>query len=65
MPTPQSHCIPAPETAPDDGTLNILDFLTFQLLWQANDPAADCNEHTAFDITDFTCYQQRFAAGCP
>jgi hypothetical protein len=47
-----------------DGNLNILDFVAFQLLWQADDPAADCDANAAFNILDFVCFQQLFQAGC-
>ena len=49
----------------DDGDLNILDFVAFQNLWQANDASADCNDDGAFNILDFVCYQNLFQAGCP
>jgi len=47
-----------------DGNLNILDFVTFQLLWQAQDPAADCDANAEFNIVDFVCFQQLFVEGC-
>jgi hypothetical protein len=48
-----------------DGGLNVLDFVAFQLLWQAHDPAADCDANAEFNVLDFVCYQQLFIAGCP
>jgi hypothetical protein len=48
-----------------DGTLDILDFIAFQGLWQGNDPAADCDGSGSFDILDFICFQALFQAGCP
>lgn len=49
----------------DDAVLNILDFVTFQLAWQAQNPIADCDANQTFNILDFTCFQQLFQAGCP
>lgn len=48
-----------------DGMLNILDFVAFQLLWQAHDAAADCDADGAHSIVDFICFQHRFQEGCP
>ena len=48
-----------------DGLLNILDFVAFQTLFQAGDPAADVNGDGALNILDFVAYQQLFQAGCP
>ena len=47
-----------------DGELNILDFVTFQLLWQGSDAAADCDANGVLDQLDFVCFQQLFAEGC-
>lgn len=47
-----------------DGVLNVLDFVAFQLSWQAQDPGADCDANGAFDVLDFVCFQQAFVAGC-
>ena len=47
-----------------DFRLDILDFVTFQLLWQAADPAADCNGDGFFDTLDFVCFQELFQQGC-
>jgi len=47
-----------------DGSLNILDFVAFQTLFQNGEPDADCNTDGAFNILDFTCYQALFQAGC-
>jgi len=49
----------------EDGTLNILDFVCFQTLFQAGDPDADCNDDGALNILDFVCFQAVFQAGCP
>jgi hypothetical protein len=47
-----------------DGDLNILDFVAFQGLFVAGDPAADCDGNGALNILDFVCFQGLFAAGC-
>jgi hypothetical protein len=47
-----------------DGALNVLDFVAFQLLWQAEDPGADCDRNGTFDVIDFICFQSLFVAGC-
>lgn len=47
-----------------DGTLNVLDFVSFQLAWQAMDERADCDGNGAFDLLDFVCFQGVFDAGC-
>jgi len=47
-----------------DGSLDILDFISFQLAWQAEEPIADCDANEAFDVLDFVCYQQAFQRGC-
>jgi hypothetical protein len=48
-----------------DGAVDVLDFVAFQELWQAQDPGADCDVSGSFDILDFVCYQNLFQAGCP
>ena len=48
-----------------DGNINVLDFVAFQLLWQAGDPGADCDANAEFNVVDFVCYQQLFVDGCP
>lgn len=47
-----------------DGNLDVLDFVTFQQLWQSGQVAADCDGDGGFTILDFICYQQLFVAGC-
>ena len=47
-----------------DGNLNVLDFVAFQLLWQAQDPGADCDANAEFNVLDFVCFQQLFVEGC-
>jgi len=48
-----------------DGKLDILDFIAFQELFAANDPAADCTADGTLDVLDFICFQAQFQAGCP
>lgn len=48
-----------------DGSLDILDFVAFQIAFVAGDPAADCDTNGSFNILDFVCFQQLFQAGCP
>jgi len=48
-----------------DGVLNVLDFVAFQLAWQAQEPIADCDGNGAFDVLDFVCFQLLFVEGCP
>jgi len=47
-----------------DGMLNIVDFVCFQGLFAANDPAADCNGDGMLNVLDFVCYQSDFEGGC-
>lgn len=47
-----------------DGNVNVLDFVAFQLWWQAMDPKADCDTSGTFDVLDFVCFQGVFQAGC-
>jgi len=47
-----------------DGELTFFDFLCFQNLFAAMDPAADCDGDGAFTFFDFLCFQNAFAAGC-
>ena len=48
-----------------DGHLDILDFVTFQNAFVAQDPLADCDQDATFTVLDFICYQTKFVAGCP
>jgi hypothetical protein len=48
-----------------NGSLNILDFVCFQNLFQSGDPGADCDANGQFNILDFVCFQNLFQAGCP
>jgi hypothetical protein len=63
------YLVTIPSTCPADfnadGNLDILDFVAFQSLFLAQDPAADCNADGALNILDFVCFQQLFQAGCP
>lgn len=47
-----------------DGAIDVLDFVAFQLAWQAMDPRADCDSSGVFDMLDFVCFQQLVSAGC-
>jgi hypothetical protein len=49
----------------ESGALDFFDFLCFQNLFGAGDPAADCDESGALDFFDFLCFKNAFAAGCP
>jgi hypothetical protein len=48
-----------------NGVLDLFDFLAFQNLFVAQDPAADCDGDGALDLFDFLCFQNLFVAGCP
>jgi hypothetical protein len=59
-------CPPCPADLNADGDLNILDFITFQQLFLAADPAADCDGDGELENPlDFVCFQQAFVGGCP
>jgi hypothetical protein len=47
-----------------DGGLNVLDFVAFQLAWQAGDGAADVNGDGVLNVLDFTAFQSLFVKGC-
>ena len=47
------------------GGLDFFDFLCYQNLFGAGDPAADCDGSGGLDFFDFLCFQNEFAAGCP
>jgi hypothetical protein len=58
-----------PDTCPADlnadGALDILDFIAFQLAFQAGDMTADCDaDGILTNPLDFICFQQLFLAGC-
>ncbi|MEO1007178.1 MAG: GC-type dockerin domain-anchored protein [Planctomycetota bacterium] len=48
-----------------DGTLTVFDFLAFQNLFDAGDPAADFDGDGELTIFDFLAFQNAFDAGCP
>jgi len=48
-----------------DGELTIFDFLTFQNLFDAGDPAADFDGDGSLTLFDFLAFQNAFDAGCP
>lgn len=65
---------PAPACAANcDGStappiLNVNDFVCFNNLFAAGDPAANCDGSTAppiLNVNDFICFTNLFAAGCP
>ncbi|NRA56778.1 MAG: hypothetical protein HRU13_01480 [Phycisphaerales bacterium] len=47
-----------------DGSLTIFDFLAFQNLFDAGDPAADFDGDGQFTLFDFLEFQNEFDAGC-
>jgi hypothetical protein len=49
----------------DNGVLDFFDFLAFQDLFAAGDPAADFDCNGELDFFDFLAFQDTFAAGCP
>jgi hypothetical protein len=58
-------CLDCPTDLDGDGELTIFDFLTFQNLFDAGDPAADFDGDGALTIFDFLAFQNAFDAGCP
>ena len=58
-------CPPCYADCDRSGDLTFFDFLCFQNLFAAMDPAADCDGDGAFTFFDFLCFQNAFAAGCP
>lgn len=48
-----------------DGAASFFDFLAFQNLFVAQDPAADANGDGQFDLFDFLLFQNLFPQGCP
>jgi len=47
-----------------DGELNVLDFVAFQIAWQAGDERADVNGDGVLDVLDFVAFQGVFLEGC-
>ncbi|MEO1009453.1 MAG: GC-type dockerin domain-anchored protein [Planctomycetota bacterium] len=48
-----------------DGSLTVFDFLAFQNLFDAGDPAADLDGDGVLSVFDFLAFQNLFDAGCP
>ncbi len=48
-----------------DGVLTLFDFLEFQNLFDAGDPAADFDGDGSLTLFDFLAFQNAFDAGCP
>lgn len=47
-----------------DGGLNVLDFVSFQLAWVAQNSSADCDVNGEFNVLDFVCFQLVYDEGC-
>jgi hypothetical protein len=58
----QADC---PADLDGDGALTIFDFLEFQNLFSAGDPAADFDGDGALTLFDFLEFQNQFGMGCP
>jgi len=48
-----------------DGELTLFDFLAFQNLFDAGDPAADFDGDGSLTLFDFLSFQNEFDGGCP
>ncbi|MEQ9094825.1 MAG: VCBS repeat-containing protein [Phycisphaerales bacterium] len=60
-----NRCAPPCQADLDgDGELTIFDFLSYQNLFDAGDPAADFDGEGALTIFDFLAFQNAFDAGC-
>jgi FG-GAP-like repeat len=60
------YCPACPADLNGDGMLNILDFVAFQVAFQAGDVGADCDGDGRLEYpADFVCFQELFQAGCP
>ncbi|MEQ9094824.1 MAG: FG-GAP-like repeat-containing protein [Phycisphaerales bacterium] len=60
-----NRCAPPCQADLDgDGELTIFDFLSFQNLFDAGDPAADFDGDGSLTIFDFLAFQNAFDAGC-
>ncbi|MEQ8316982.1 MAG: GC-type dockerin domain-anchored protein [Phycisphaerales bacterium] len=55
---------PCPADLDGDGELTVFDFLAFQNLFDAGDPAADFDGDGELTIFDFLAFQNAFDAGC-
>jgi subtilisin family serine protease len=58
------HSAPCAPDLDRSGTLDLFDFLAFNNLFNARDPAADWNADSAFDLFDFLGFVNSFNAGC-
>jgi len=56
--------LPCPADCNGDTILNILDFVCFQLEWQAQSAKGDCDGNGVYNILDFVCFQLAFQNGC-
>ncbi len=61
----ESLCVPCPADLDGDGELTLFDFLAFQNLFDAGDPAADFDGDGRLTLFDFLAFQNAFDAGCP
>ena len=48
----------------EDGTLDVLDFVAFQIAFTSGDLRADVNGDGVLDVLDFVGFQALFVAGC-
>jgi hypothetical protein len=55
---------PCPADVDGDGALTVMDFLAFQMLFDAGDARADFDGDGALTLFDFLVYQNAFQAGC-
>jgi hypothetical protein len=56
--------VPCYADCDENGSLNILDFVCYQFIFEQGDQRADCNEDGQLNILDFVCYQGKFESGC-
>lgn len=56
---------PCPADVDADGELTIMDWLEFQMLFDARQPSADFDGDGEFTLFDFLRFQDTFQAGCP
>jgi hypothetical protein len=47
-----------------DGSLDILDFVSFQNAFVGGEGSADCDGDGALNVLDFVCFQGAFVGGC-
>jgi plastocyanin len=48
----------------EDCSVDVFDFVSFQVAWQDGEESADCDGNGSFNVLDFVCFQQAFKAGC-